>query len=136
LSFSPTISSITQWMSGKAVRNAPHLLKTFTPLLLARKRVKFHESNGHEMVQTLKPTLIDYFLNKTGEHCFVLRSCHGILSFSANFWNSVNRVVGQLGWGRSTIPQKPEPLSRWPMVLQIDSGLINSVIHSASAEID
>jgi len=28
------------------------------------------------------------------DHCFVLRCCHEMLSFSANFWHSVNRAVG------------------------------------------
>jgi hypothetical protein len=36
--------------------------------------------------------LIDDFLNKTGDHCFISRlPCD---SFSANFWNFVNCVVG------------------------------------------
>jgi hypothetical protein len=37
--------------------------------------------------------LINDFLNKAGDHCFVLRRWHRI-PFSANFWNSVNRLVG------------------------------------------
>jgi len=60
-------------MSGKAVRKrGNHLFKTFAPLLLARERVEFYEISGHEIVHPLKPTLIDDFLNKTGDQCFVL----------------------------------------------------------------
>lgn len=47
-------------------KRGKHLFKTFAPLLLARKREEFHEINGHQMVQTVKLTLIDDFLNKTG----------------------------------------------------------------------
>ena len=45
-----------------------HPLKTFAPLLLARKRIEFYEIKDHEIVHPLKPTLIDDFLNKTGDH--------------------------------------------------------------------
>src|SRR5208283_123562 len=58
-----------------------HLFKAFAPLLLARKRIEFHKINRHEIVRSLKPTLIDDFLNKTGDHCFVLRCCHGLFAF-------------------------------------------------------
>ena len=71
---------LTDVGKGSAKR-ANHLLETFAPLLLARKWVEFHEINGHEIVRSLKLTFIDDFLNKTGEHCFVLRCCHRILSF-------------------------------------------------------
>jgi hypothetical protein len=38
--------------------------------------------------------LIKDALNKTADHRFVLRCCHGFLVFSANFLSSVKRVVG------------------------------------------
>jgi hypothetical protein len=46
--------------------------KAFASLLLARKRAKFHEINGHKIVRPFKLTLINDFLNKAGDHCFVL----------------------------------------------------------------
>jgi hypothetical protein len=45
-------------------KRANHLLKAFAPLLLARKRVDFHQINGHEIVNSLKPALIEDFLKK------------------------------------------------------------------------
>ena len=42
-----------------------------------------------------KLALIDNVLKETADHCFILRCCHGILSFSATFGNSVDRVVGK-----------------------------------------
>jgi hypothetical protein len=74
-------------------KRANHLLKAFAPLLLARKRVDFHEINGHEIVNSLKPALIEDFLKKAADHCFILRYCHRILFFSASFRFPVNRVV-------------------------------------------
>jgi hypothetical protein len=74
-------------------KRANHLFTAFASLLLARKRSKFHEINGHKIVRPFKLTLINDFLNKAGNHCFVLCGWHGI-PFSANFWNSVNRLVG------------------------------------------
>ena len=42
-----------------------------------------------------KLALIDNVLKETADHCFILRCCHWILSFSATFGNSVDRVVGK-----------------------------------------
>jgi hypothetical protein len=47
-----------------SAKHANHLFKTFAPLLLARKRVEFHEINGHEIVHPPKLTLMDDFLTK------------------------------------------------------------------------
>jgi hypothetical protein len=74
-------------------KSANHLFKTFAPLLLARKGVEFHEINGHKIVRPVKVTLINDFLNKAGDNCFVLRGLHGI-PFS-DFCNSVNRLVAR-----------------------------------------
>ena len=74
----------------RSAKRANHLLKTLAPLLLARKRLNFHEINGHEIVNSLKLALIEDFLNETADHCFILLWCHEILSFSAKFGNSVN----------------------------------------------
>jgi hypothetical protein len=80
----------------RSPKRVNHLFETLAPLLLAGKRVEFHEVNGHKIVRPLELTFIDDFLNKTGKHCFVLRCCHRTLSlfFSANCWNTVNRIVG------------------------------------------
>ena len=42
--------------------------------------VDFHEINGHEIVNSFKATLIMDFLNKTADHCFILRCGHGIIA--------------------------------------------------------
>jgi hypothetical protein len=75
-------------------KRASHLFQDPRVTAAVQERIEFGEINGGEMFQTLKPTLIDDFLNKAGEHCFVLCCCHGILSFSPRFWNSVNGVLG------------------------------------------
>ena len=41
---------------AKCSANADHLLKTFAPLLLPRKRVGFHEINGRKIVNSFKAT--------------------------------------------------------------------------------
>jgi len=41
---------------AKCSANADHLLKTFAPLLLPRKRVDFHEINGRKIVNSFKAT--------------------------------------------------------------------------------
>jgi hypothetical protein len=42
----------------RSAKSANRLLKTLAPLLLARERVNFHEINGHEIVDSLKPALV------------------------------------------------------------------------------
>src|ERR1700747_2093289 len=61
-------------------KRANHLVKTIAPLLLARKRGKFHEIKGPKLVHPLKLTFINDFLNKTDDHRFVLRCCHRIFT--------------------------------------------------------
>jgi len=72
-------------------KRANYLFKTFAPLLLARKGVEFHEISGHKIVRPLKVTLINDFLNKAGDNCFVLRGVHRIPY--SGFCNAVNRLV-------------------------------------------
>jgi hypothetical protein len=90
-------------------KRANHLFKTFAPLLLARKEVEFHEINSHQIVRPLKVTLINDFLNKAGDNCFVLRGLHGIPL--SDLCNSVNRLVAQ---GHGTGSDKEPPQIRSP----------------------
>jgi hypothetical protein len=77
----------------RSAKRVNHLLKTFASLLLARKRVDFYEINRHEIISSLKLTLVYDLLNKSADNRFVLFCCHKMLSFSANFGNSVKRVI-------------------------------------------
>jgi hypothetical protein len=72
----------------RSAKRVNHLLKTFAPLLLARKSVDFYEINRHKIVSSLNLTLVDDLLDKSTDNRFVLFCCNKMLSFSANFGNT------------------------------------------------
>jgi hypothetical protein len=77
----------------RSAKRVNHLLKTFAPPLLTRKRAEFNEINRHKIISSLKLTLV-YNLSTKVLITALFSSGATKLSFSANFGSSVKRVIG------------------------------------------